>query len=182
MPLYGYRLHAIGIDRMMPAFPQKMKTTFAKIANQIPPLYGHLLVSDLLYFNRHLLNQSPAYRNLFTLLFVGLNHLPQSVLQHLPAIFQRLSFRDRLRPLNQLAHVTRWNLCVLRREAAHHFLHAQQSQLGCLSLGRGRAATPPSYPATSFLNPRATLSQSRSFRSRTRPPSRSCRGPRPPRS
>lgn len=74
MPLDGYRLLVVRIDRMVLPFSEKHKAVFLEVRDEVPPLDRHLDLGWDLFEKR------AAYGDLFLLLPVGQDHLAKSVL------------------------------------------------------------------------------------------------------
>src|SRR5687767_14962359 len=77
-------------------------------------------LTDMLNLDGDLLEKAASEWNLLTLLPIGKNHFSQRILKRTAAIVQVLSFGDHFWPLNQLAHVTRGDLCVFGRVRVQH--------------------------------------------------------------
>ena len=76
MSFYGNGFIVVGIDSVIAAFAENIKTVVLHVFDKITPFDGHLN----LY--RYLFKKSMAGWYFFALLAVGLNHFPYGILKH----------------------------------------------------------------------------------------------------
>jgi hypothetical protein len=84
---------------MVLPFPEEHKAVILEVTDEIPPLDGHLDLGGDLF------EKGAAYGDLFLLLAMRQDHLPESILKHGPAVLEGFSLGHDLGPLDELAHI-----------------------------------------------------------------------------
>jgi len=92
---------------MFRSFAKECESILLEVLDKIRPLDRH--VSDLGGYG---FEQRPFHWNSLVLLAISEDHFAQGILQHRPAFLNRGAFGDDIRPLDDLAHIARVDLCV----------------------------------------------------------------------